>query len=61
MKAPPCKDCPDRYPACSGSCEKYKEFTADKEKANEYIRSLQKKKSIMPDSFRRRCGFHKPK
>lgn len=21
----PCKDCPDRYPGCSGKCEKYKQ------------------------------------
>jgi len=24
----PCKDCPDRYPACAGSCEKYKAWKA---------------------------------
>jgi hypothetical protein len=30
-----CKDCPDRYPGCHGSCEKYKEQRAkyDAEKA----------------------------
>lgn len=22
----PCKDCPERQPACSGHCEKYKEW-----------------------------------
>ena len=22
----PCKGCPDRHPACHGSCEKYKEW-----------------------------------
>ena len=22
----PCKGCPDRYPACSDYCDKYKEF-----------------------------------
>ena len=23
---PPCKDCADRYPACHGSCGRYKEW-----------------------------------
>ena len=23
----PCKGCPDRYPGCHGSCEKYKEWS----------------------------------
>jgi sulfatase maturation enzyme AslB (radical SAM superfamily) len=23
----PCKDCPDRHPACHGSCDKYKEWS----------------------------------
>ena len=22
----PCKDCPDRYPACASDCQKYKEW-----------------------------------
>ena len=22
----PCKDCPDRYPACASNCKKYKEW-----------------------------------
>ena len=22
----PCKDCPDRYPACSSNCQKYREW-----------------------------------
>ncbi len=22
----PCKDCPDRYPACSSACDRYKEW-----------------------------------
>lgn len=25
----PCKDCPDRYPACSAKCERYKAARAE--------------------------------
>lgn len=27
-----CKDCPDRYPACSAHCEKYAAGKAEKER-----------------------------
>lgn len=27
----PCQDCPDRYPGCSGHCDRYKAWKADVE------------------------------
>lgn len=36
---PPCKDCPDRFPSCAGSCEQYKEWKA---KVSEYRREMLK-------------------
>lgn len=39
MKNSPCKengiDCPDRYVGCHSDCNKYKEWKADMDKANE--------------------------
>ena len=32
---PPCKDCPDRYPACASDCQKYKEW----KRKRDYIRA----------------------
>lgn len=38
----PCKDCPDRYPGCSGKCEKYQDWKRRmQEKKQEYLASVQ--------------------
>lgn len=31
----PCKDCPDRYPACASNCQKYREW----KRKRDYIRA----------------------
>ena len=36
MIMPPCKDCPDRHPACHDRCEKYKAFAVERAKSNKY-------------------------
>lgn len=35
MMSPPCKDCPDRYPACHDACEKYQKFRSERLKIYE--------------------------
>lgn len=37
MSANACKDCPDRYPACSAHCPKYAEYRAELDKKKEYL------------------------
>lgn len=32
-----CKDCPNRKPACHGSCEEYKRQLEEQKKANEWL------------------------
>lgn len=32
-----CKDCPNRKPACHGSCGKYKRQLEEQKKANEWL------------------------
>lgn len=56
----PCLNCPDRIPACSGKCEKFKAFAEEKEKEKAFLKSYRTDR-VMSESFRRRCGFHKPK
>ena len=36
----PCKDCPDRKPACQSRCEKYLEAKAAHEELKEKIRKM---------------------
>ena len=36
MIMPPCKECPDRHPACHDRCDRYKEFAAERAKSNKY-------------------------
>lgn len=43
----PCKDCPDRYPACSDSCQRSKEYQAFRAAEKEFN---QTSRSLMPAS-----------
>ena len=43
---PPCKDCPDRYPACHDKCEKYKERKKLVDGANKARKEYQFKAAI---------------
>lgn len=43
----PCKDCPDRYPACSDSCKKSKEYKAFFQAEKEYNKTS---RNLMPAS-----------
>lgn len=45
---PPCKDCPDRYPACSDHCRK-PEFLAWKEKKQKITQERMANRSV--DSY----------
>ena len=54
---PPCKDCPDRYPACAGSCEKYKAW---KEKRTKVLYDcLKQEKDIIAANAVHHAGMEK--
>ena len=38
MKGGPCKDCPDRVPACHDRCPVYKEWKSEHDKERESLR-----------------------
>ena len=38
MMNAPCKNCPDRYPACHGHCEKYQTWLAEYRKGEAAIK-----------------------
>ena len=42
----PCKDCPDRHPACHGSCEKYKEWRDKYQAQQKYIAENRKRNQV---------------
>ena len=49
----PCqRDCPDRMPACHGSCPKYKEWTVKRDAAKK-VAALQHERYCMTDAARK--------
>ena len=53
MITAPCKDCPDRHYACWGSCEKYKAFRKELDRAREARRDEMLRKSVTSESLER--------
>lgn len=53
-----CKDCPNRKPACHGSCEEYKRRLEEQKKRLEWLKDESKKTNAVIrgtfDSMRRR-------
>ena len=54
MLKAPCKDCPDRYLGCHGTCEKYREY---KERHAEEAAANQQQK----DAYKDLCSYKEAK
>ena len=70
MPAPagPCKDCLNRFVGCHADCEKYKEFRAEMDRANELIKKNKMDNNQFSESvygytqkYRRRSGYKRKK
>lgn len=48
----PCKDCPDRYPACSGRCERYKEYRAELDAQKAYTDRMTRNRKVYHAGYR---------
>lgn len=59
MSKPPCKDCPDRVPACHDKCERYAEFKSEQEQIK--VRAKAAKEFAHDVEFRARQLMLKPK
>ena len=46
MKKAPCKECTERTLTCHGLCHKYKEWKAELDKTNEWLRSQRAETSV---------------
>lgn len=42
----PCKDCEERHELCHSTCEKYKQYSANRKALNKWQRDLSKADSI---------------
>ena len=50
-ETPPCKDCKERFPACHGSCDRYKDWKKRLEKVNEERKKYNSKPFVQYNPF----------
>lgn len=53
MKSAPCYQCEDRVPKCHCTCEKYKEYSAERKRINEAKAKYSEDRNILFDCKRK--------